>query len=164
MDPADGEVLIDMRERGHARRLLSLCVAPAVVGVAGALFGSYVLPSIVLTVPVLIWFARRAKNQGLLITTSGVERRRGGGSSVRFVPWSALRRVDLVLEATEWEHGKKWSSLLVFEHGELDRLRYRFPSPPSPDALHAIASVCREHGVAVGSDLTRAGTAPPPSP
>jgi hypothetical protein len=161
MDRAEEEVLIDMRERKHARGLLALCIAPAVVGVAGALFRSYVLLSIVATIPVLIWLARRARNEGLLITTLGVERRRGGGSAVRFVPWSELRRVDLVTEAIESEHGKKWFFLLVFEHGDLDRLRYRAPSLPSPEELAAIVCLCRERGVAVGSDLTRAATAPP---
>ena len=145
MDLAEGEVLIDLRRRGHARTLLWIGAFHAFVGVAGALLIHYAFLSLVLVLPVMIWYARRVATKGLVLTTSGVAWHH------KFVPWSEVRKVDTVEEEREREDGSKYRVFfLTFDHGDFDHLRCGLLPEPSPEELQAVARACRERGVEVG--------------
>ena len=133
-----------LRARGRARTLLWIGGFYAFVGVAGALLIHYAFLISVLILPVMIWYARRVANKGLLLTTSGVV------WHLKFVPWSEVRKVDSVEEEREREDGSKYRVFfLTFDHGDFDPLRCGL-TRPSPEELQAVARVCRERGVEVG--------------
>jgi hypothetical protein len=145
----EGEILLELANRGSARFILGYGVVFALAGLAVAALGYPIALVALLPLPLFLFLSRRMSRKRVVFTTMGVLCAPGHHPALdAFVRWSEIEKAVFVTKRdTNSSGGGHFRWALKLERRNLDPVLYWFPSRPSDEELGAIARLSTDRGV-----------------